>query len=75
MNQYQEKPLKADKGQYGGSCNRRACQAPGAFCAHRLNVGDHYCWECAIAINRVNMDFDGKPIVIIPDNIKELLGY
>jgi hypothetical protein len=29
--------------------------------------------DCARAINKVNMDFDGKPIVIIPDNIKELL--
>ena len=72
MNEYKEKELKPDKGQYGGSCNRRACQAPGAFCEHRLNRGDHYCRQCARDINRANTDYDGKPIVIIPDNIGEL---
>ena len=65
--------LKADKGKYGGSCNRTACQeSHSAFCAHRLNVGDHYCIRCARLINEANMDYDGKPIVLIPDNYADL---
>lgn len=64
---------KPDKGKYGGSCNRTACQQPHAFCVHRLNVGDHYCLSCAKEINRYNMDYDGKDIVIIPENLDKLI--
>lgn len=67
------KPLAPDKGKYGGSCNRTACQEPNsAFCVHRLNHGDHYCIRCARLINEANMSYDGKPIVTIPENYSEL---
>ena len=37
-----DQPEKPDKGQEGGSCNRRACQAPGAIW---YNHGS-YAWYC-----------------------------
>ena len=43
--------LKADKGLLGGSCNRTACQAPGATWVNAGN-GAHYCRSCTMEINR-----------------------
>lgn len=64
---------KPDKGKYGGSCNVTACQDPFAFCLHRHNFGAHYCLSCALKINAQNMDFDGKPLINIPENIDTLI--
>lgn len=65
-NSYGEKPLSPDKGKEGGSCNRRACQAPhSAFCYNRV-MDAWYCRECANAINH------GCTIVNIPDNYNTL---
>ena len=45
--------LKPDKGRHNGSCNRTACQKPGAtwfnHCTYR-----YYCPECAELLNKVN---------------------
>ncbi|KQQ32070.1 hypothetical protein ASF58_11055 [Methylobacterium sp. Leaf125] len=43
--------IKADKGLLGGSCNRTACQAPGATWAEDAN-GPYYCRSCAWQISR-----------------------
>lgn len=43
--------IKPDKGQRGGSCNRRDCQAPGAWWFND-STRKYYCAECAEAINR-----------------------
>lgn len=48
-----DQPEKPDKGLRGGSCNRRACQAPGATWYNR-STRAHYCGECAALLNRVN---------------------
>lgn len=47
-----DQPEKPDKGQEGGSCNRRACQDPGAIW---FNHGSHawYCDRC-----RRDIEFD-----------------
>jgi len=42
--------LKADKGFKNGSCNRTACQAPGASFFNR-STKMYYCADCAGAIN------------------------
>lgn len=42
--------LKPDKGKRGGSCNRTACQAPGAIWWNRGSRA-WYCEGCAILIN------------------------
>jgi len=47
---YEDPPLKADKGKYLGSCNRRACQKPGANWFNRT-MNAHYCEPCAKLIN------------------------
>jgi len=47
---YEDPPLKADKGKYLGSCNRRACQKPGANWYNRT-MNAHYCEPCAKLIN------------------------
>jgi hypothetical protein len=47
--------LKLDKGLFGGSCNRRACQRPGATWFNH-STRAHYCEDCAQAINRANPD-------------------
>ncbi len=51
-----DQPHKPDKGKRGGSCNRHACQAPGA---NYWNRGSYawYCESCALDINRANRDF------------------
>lgn len=49
-----EGPARADKGQYGGSCNVTACQLPDS--AHWFNHSTraYYCATCAKAINEAN---------------------
>lgn len=44
---------KPDKGLRGGSCNRTACQAPGATWFNQ-STRAYYCEGCARDINRYN---------------------
>ena len=66
-----DKPENADKGQRGGSCNRRACQAPGALWYNR-STEKFYCRACARLINdflptrRDSMRLYGDPRLCIP---------
>ena len=53
---------KPDKGKRGGSCNREACQAPGAFWRHR-QTGAYYCQPCAFKINDANPLGDDLPLI------------
>lgn len=46
-------PHKPDKGLLNGSCNREACQKPGATWYNK-STQKHYCEECATLLNRVN---------------------
>ena len=55
QNPYQPKPEKADKGKPNGSCNRRACQRPGATWFNR-GTQSYYCTDCAHMLNRDNPD-------------------
>lgn len=54
----------ADKGRENGSCNREACQAPGATWLNRVNHA-YYCPACAKLINSVDTD-DGQPPLCSP---------
>jgi hypothetical protein len=54
---------KPDKGFFGGSCNREACQAPGADYYNR-STRRYYCRACAHSINRANADM--TPEVCVP---------
>jgi hypothetical protein len=51
-----DQPLKPDKGLRGGSCNRQACQDPGADFYNR-GTDKWYCDDCAGAINSANRDY------------------
>lgn len=56
-NHHQDEPeLKADKGQFNGSCNRKACQAPGATWFNDSTYR-YYCASCAHSINEANRDW------------------
>ena len=59
--------LPADKGKFGGSCNRVACLTPGATWLNRYTDA-HYCAPCARAINQANPEGfpigSGNPAVI-----------
>lgn len=46
---------KPDKGLFGGSCNRTACQAPGATWWHH-DTRTYYCTPCAELLNRIHGD-------------------
>lgn len=49
-----DKPeLKADKGKRAGSCNRTACQKPGAYWWNRGSYS-WYCTTCAHMLNTAN---------------------
>jgi hypothetical protein len=48
-------PHKSDKGLKNGSCNREACQRPGATWFNR-GTDRFYCEDCARLINRANPD-------------------
>lgn len=53
---------KPDKGRFGGSCNRTACQAPGATWWN-FGTQAYYCQACALMINRRHArDFGELPI-------------
>lgn len=43
-------PDKPDKGEYAGSCNRRACQKPGATWFNH-STRRYYCANCAWELN------------------------
>lgn len=45
-----DQPLKKDKGEYDGSCNRQACQDPGATW-YNHGTQKYYCWRCARDLN------------------------
>lgn len=48
-----EGPQKPDKGRKGGSCNRTACQRPGAYWYNRGSMS-WYCTNCAHMLNHAN---------------------
>ena len=58
-------PDKPDKGKMNGSCNRRACQAPGATWFNKY-MDAHYCEPCAAAINHANRDLEIGPLCVPP---------
>lgn len=47
---YEDPPLKADKGELHGSCNRTCCQLPGADYFNQ-STRKYYCAVCADLIN------------------------
>ena len=49
------KPLEPDKGEFQGSCNRRACQKPGADYYNKYTY-KYYCKPCAFRINSCNRE-------------------
>lgn len=51
-----DQPLNPDKGLFNGSCNRRACQQPGAT-FWNPSTRAHYCRSCAGQINHANPEF------------------
>lgn len=51
-------PLKPDKGQKNGSCNRRACQEPPAVYFNSATLA-YYCERCARELNEAALRFDG----------------
>ena len=54
--------IKPDKGQLNGSCNREACQKPGAVWFNR-STRQYYCPTCAHEINRWNPEgLNGSPL-------------
>lgn len=55
MLQEVNKPHKPDKGLKFGSCNREACQRPGATWFNR-GTDKYYCENCAYSINSANRD-------------------
>lgn len=48
-----EQSTKPGKGEHNGSCNRTACQAPGAN-YYNHSTRKYYCEPCAILINNAN---------------------
>lgn len=60
-----DQPLKPDKGLRGGSCNRQACQDPGANHFNRSTKA-WYCGLCAAEINCHNRDYtrNGRPALL-----------
>jgi len=59
-----DKPLNADKGHYNGSCNRRACQKPGAR-FYNKGTNAYYCAECARLINDACRDMHPEGLCVI----------
>lgn len=66
-----DKPENPDKGDRGGSCNRRVCQAPDAWWFNR-STERFYCESCANLINgfpptqRESMRLYGEPRLCVP---------
>jgi hypothetical protein len=70
---YEEPALKADKGKKAGSCNRRACQKPGAVFYNRGSYA-YYCGDCARLINDAYLgDLGDEPLCSIDESAVELL--
>lgn len=46
-----DKPNRADKGKYGGSCNVTACQLPNSAKWFNHSTRKYYCDECAHWLN------------------------
>jgi hypothetical protein len=71
---YDEPELKADKGKKAGSCNRRACQAPGAVYWNRGSYA-YYCGACARLINGdYRGDLGPEPLCSIDEEALEILA-
>lgn len=60
--------LKPDKGQKDGSCNRAACQKPGATWFNRGTYA-YYCAHCASLING-HQDKGEEPLCSPPEESK-----
>lgn len=70
---YEEPALKADKGKKAGSCNRRACQKPGAVFYNRGSYA-YYCGPCARMINDAYMgDLGDEPLCSLDEEAVALL--
>lgn len=73
ISRYEEPAIKADKGKKAGSCNRRACQKPGAVFYNRGSYA-YYCGECARLINDAYMgDLGDEPLCSVDNEALELL--
>jgi hypothetical protein len=70
---FEDPPLKADKGKKAGSCNRRACQKPGAVFYNRGSYA-YYCRSCADLINgEYRGDLGDEPLCLLDEEALELL--
>ncbi len=61
----------ADKGKFGGSCNRSACLDRLAV-FYNYSTRKYYCAECAYTLNRVNQDANdlfGHDLCLLKDDI------
>jgi hypothetical protein len=73
MGRYEEPAIKSDKGEKAGSCNRRACQKPGAVFYNRGSYA-YYCRSCADLINgEYRGDLGDEPLCSIDESAVELL--
>jgi hypothetical protein len=71
---YEDKGLKADKGQKAGSCNRRDCQEPGAVFYNRGSYA-YYCGPCARMINDAYRgDLGDEPLCSLDEEAVQLLA-
>jgi hypothetical protein len=66
-----EPVLKADKGKMAGSCNRTACQEPGAVWWNRGSYA-YYCYDCSRMLNRANQDFPEGDLCVLDVKALEL---
>jgi hypothetical protein len=74
LDRYAEPELKADKGKKAGSCNRRACQQPGAVFYNRGSYA-YYCGACARLINGdYQGDLGPEPLCSIDEEALEILA-
>lgn len=68
-----ETKLMPDKGKRLGSCNRTACQGPGAFWYNR-NMRSWYCTDCAHALNQVPLESGEYLCILDEDAMNEYSG-
>jgi hypothetical protein len=65
--------FQSDKGKKAGSCNRRACQKPGAVFYNRGSYA-YYCRSCADLINgEYRGDLGDEPLCLLDEEALELL--
>lgn len=72
--EYREPELKPDKGEKGGSCNRTACQRPGAIWYNRA-MYKWYCSRCARMLNEVRVpggSTEDEPLCKLDDEAREI---